>query len=127
MRNPIMKVYEVPGLDSLGAYDPFTGTIVLDQRLNKYPDLKKAVLEHEIGHSKDKNVLQALLRDIRDYPYLNARKDCIAYQKETQKHVILKLAITISYSFGLILFVLPVTTVVTYSFRIRRWFGEKFK
>jgi len=52
----------------LGAYDFFSKEISYYRGLDKYPDLKEMVLQHEFNHTKDKNMAQVLWREFTEYP-----------------------------------------------------------
>lgn len=66
----------------LGAYDFFTGEISIYERLDNYPKLKEKVLEHERSHRKDKNMLMAIWRELKDYPKLYFSEEYYEFMKK---------------------------------------------
>ena len=49
-----MKIRKVSGIFSfpIGAYNPYANEIIIDARLDEYPILKNAILEHEFQHRR---------------------------------------------------------------------------
>jgi len=70
-------------LDEVPAYTDITHRIIyIDERLRRYPKLRKKVLRHEIGHLNDKTINHALVRDMRDYPKMLLDSDFRDYYRD---------------------------------------------
>lgn len=72
----------------LGVTNMFTGEISLYRGLDKYPELKKIVLEHEIRHREnDKNFLQVFIREIIEYPQIMFSKHHIKFLEDEAEKI----------------------------------------
>jgi hypothetical protein len=57
-------------------YNPETHTIKWDARLEKFPKLKKAILEHELSHARDyPDVWKIAKREVIDYAKFKFSKE----------------------------------------------------
>lgn len=79
-RRPKNVIYY--GTEVLGAYDPTNNLLYLHHKLNEYPLLKQKVLEHELGHTKDKNRFMCLVREVKDYFSMKQSEEYLKFEKE---------------------------------------------
>jgi len=108
-----------------------TGQIVIDERLRKYPHLRKFILKHELGHFyHDKNINDCLIRDMRDYPAMLLHPEYIEF---SNKYSIDKITIKFYrnafqmayYNFMIAVFVAPLTIFIWGMMAIKRLFSRK--
>jgi len=62
-----------------------TNIIILNSRLDKYPQLKKIVYEHEYKHFEEKTVRKAIIRDYADAYKIYSHPEFFDFYKDTQK------------------------------------------
>jgi len=68
-----------------GNYDTENDILMLSTILNKLPKFKKFIMNHEIGHSFDKNIAQCLYRDLKDYPDMYFTESFLKFFKIHEK------------------------------------------
>lgn len=56
------------------------------RELDKFPKLKEMVLEHEKGHAHDKNLLQVMIREARDYVKIYSTDQYWDFMKYINRH-----------------------------------------
>ena len=123
------RIIEMKLQYGIGGFDPFTNTITLDERLNEWPALKRKILKHELGHSKDKNILMCLVRDMRDYPWIWLDKECEEYRDKYQKTTFKKLILTmgmVGYMILNLVIVVPCSIIIYSSVRFFRMFRRAY-
>jgi hypothetical protein len=71
----------------MGAFNLFERKISYYYELDRFPELKRMVLEHEQGHATDKNMLQVLIRETKDYVRIYCSKEYMEfYDYQSKKH-----------------------------------------
>lgn len=110
------RIIETRCINAIGMADPYSNTIILHKVLNKFPELKKLILKHEIQHLKDNSFLKAFILDMKDYPVLYQRDDSQQCFKEIRK----------PYSFYLYQYLYNLAIGITSPFiilyvKIKRW------
>ena len=109
------KIIEMKLIGNLGAYDYHNRIIYIDERLRAYPKLRQVVLNHELGHLKDRHMNDALIRDLRDYPLMATRDDYFEYiEKIKKQNPSLRLLLQqLYYSLMRIFFVVPISLLIS--------------
>lgn len=51
---------------SMGVYYLETDIIIINKHLDKFPKLRKVVIEHELKHYQEKTIYKAITRDFKD-------------------------------------------------------------
>jgi hypothetical protein len=75
-----VKIYKHIG-GTMGVYDIYNDRISLHVDLDKFPKLKKQILEHEMNHRNDKNMLSVLWRELKDYARIYATDEYWKYSE----------------------------------------------
>lgn len=110
----------------VGGYDISSGEIILHPHLKKYPKIHDLALSHELGHKfKDKNVIDALYRDLKDNLKLVSYKDYHLFKWDLQnkpKTEFLEYCVKIAYLTGsIILQFIWVPVEIYYSHKYKVW------
>jgi len=86
MKKKKIRIIKIPFIDlKMGLYFLGTNTIILNKRLDKYPKLKKLVLEHETKHFEEKTLLNAIKRDYMDAYRIYNHPEFFAFFNETKQ------------------------------------------
>ncbi len=85
MKNKTIPIFKHNFSSPMGAYSIYDRNISYFYKLDNYPKLKTAVLNHELGHSQDKNLYQVMRREVRDYFKIYAMDEYWNMQKDLQK------------------------------------------
>jgi hypothetical protein len=71
----------------LGSTNQITGQIYIDKDLRRFPKLRFKVIKHELNHrALDKNLIQGIIRDIRDYPKVYFDSEYWQWVKYKKRH-----------------------------------------
>ena len=113
------------------AWNPEHDYIMIDPRLNKYPSLKKLIIQHELGHrNKDKNVFDCVVRDISDYARMRLHPDFKSFMKDKKTKQTFWQGMGVrcqmfAYFLASLFITLPVTSMITTIVKSWRWINAK--